>query len=97
MKVRRKMLDSWPFRSLTATPVAIFCGEIILAKTPPDELVAAIRTGSKPNLLAATTCRLPNRALPDESLPDRNTASQPRKADTSGKNTPAEATPRPKV
>ena len=34
-----------PVRSVTETPVAIFCGEIILPITPPDELVAANRSG----------------------------------------------------
>ena len=98
-KVRRKMLASCPFRSLTATPVAMFCGEIILAKTPPDELVAAISTGLSGGTawVAATTCRLPNRALPLESLPDRNTAIQPRKADSSGNSGPEVATPLPSV
>ena len=38
--------------------------------TPPDELVAAISTGFRPSWLAATTCKLPNNALPDVSLPD---------------------------
>jgi len=49
-------------------PVAMFCGEIILPITPPDELVAAISTGFKPSCPAATTCSLPNSALPDVSL-----------------------------
>ena len=75
----------------------MFCGEIILPITPPEELVAAISTGFSPSWLAATTCRLPNRALPEVSLPDRNTATQPRKAETSGNTGPTEATPRPSV
>jgi hypothetical protein len=78
-------------------PVEMFCGEIILPITPPEELAAAISTGDRPSLRAATTCRLPNRALPEVSLPDRNTATQPRKADSSGKTAPTEATPRPSV
>ena len=40
---------SWPFRSVTETPVAIFCGEIILPMTPPEELVAAMSTGFRPS------------------------------------------------
>ncbi len=45
--------------------------------TPPAEFDAAITAGSKPRLLAVTTCRLPNSALADVSLPVRNTPSQP--------------------
>ena len=75
----------------------MFCGEIILPRTPPEALVAAIRIGFRPSCRAATTCRLPNRALPAVSLPDRNTANQPRKAETSGNRNPAEATPTPSV
>ena len=84
-----------PFSLVTETPVAMFCGEIILPMTPPDELVAANSTGLRLSCLAATTCRLPNRALPEVSLPDRNTATQPRKGESSTNRCPAEATPWP--
>ena len=97
MKVRANTTPSCPFRSVTDTPVAMFCGEIILPMTPPEELVAAISTGFRPSWLAATTWRLPNSALPEVSLPDRNTATQPRNGETSGKMKPIEATPLPRV
>ena len=54
-KVRASTSPSRPLRSVTETPVAMFCGEIILPITPPDELAAANRTGLKPSCLAATT------------------------------------------
>ncbi len=46
---------------------------------------------------AATTCKLPNKALPDVSLPDRNTAIQPRKGENSTKACPVDAAARPSV
>src|ERR1700684_1536802 len=95
LNVLANTTPSLPLSSVVATPVEIFCGEIILPITPPDELVAAIRIGLRLSWLAATTWRLPNSALPDVSLPERNTATQPRNADTSGKNAPTDAAPRP--
>src|SRR5271167_334911 len=77
-KVRANTTPSWPAILVTETPVAMFCGEIILPITPPDELVAANSTGSRPSCRGATTCRFPNSALPDVSLPDSMTATQPR-------------------
>src|ERR1700733_1722573 len=82
MKVRAKTAPSWPFSWVTAAPVAMFCGEIILPMTPPDELVAANSTGFRFNCRAATTWRLPNNALPEVSLPDSATAIQPRKGES---------------
>jgi hypothetical protein len=40
-KVRLNTTPSCPRRSVTETPVAIFCGEIVLPITPPYEFVAA--------------------------------------------------------
>ena len=60
MKVRANTTPSLPAMLVTETPVAMFCGEIILPITPPDELVAANSTGSRPSCRAATTCRFPN-------------------------------------
>ena len=81
-KVRAKTTPSWPAILVTETPVAMFCGEIILPITPPDELVAANRMGLRSSCRAATTCRFPNSALPDVSLPDNITATQPRKGES---------------
>ena len=96
-KVRANTTPSCPRRSVTETPVAMFCGEIILPITPPDELVAANSTGLRSSCFAATTCRLPNSALPEVSLPDRHTATQPRKGERRTNKCPTEATPRPSV
>src|ERR1700723_4498111 len=95
MNVRAKTAPSLPFKSVTHTPVAMFCGEIILPRTPPEELVAANSSGFKFNCRAATTCKFPNSALPEVSLPDRNTAIQPRKGENSTNQWPVEATARP--
>ncbi len=97
LNVRASTSPSRPVMPVTEVPVDMFCGEIILPITPPDEFVAAISTGSSPSLFAATTCRLPNNALADVSLPVRNTADQPRNEATSGNRKPREATPRPSV
>ena len=96
-KVRANTTPSCPRRSVTETPVAIFCGEIIFPITPPDELAAANSTGLRSSCLAATTWRLPNSALPDVSLPDSATATQPRKGERMTNKCPTEATPRPSV
>ena len=63
----------------------MFCGEIILPITPPDELHSENRRDRGPSCRAATTCRFPNSALPDVSLPDSITATQPRKGESSEK------------
>src|ERR1700733_7324719 len=96
-KVRANTAPSRPFRLVTDTPVAMFCGEIILPRTPPDELVAANSKGLRFNCRAATTCKFPKSALPDVSLPDRNTAIQPRKGENRMNALPLEATARPSV
>ena len=75
----------------------MFCGEIILPITPPEELAAANSTGLRSSCLAATTCRLPNSALPEVSLPDSETATQPRNGDRITNKCPTEATPEPSV
>ena len=75
----------------------MFCGEIILPITPPDGLVAANSTGSRPSCRAATTWRFPNSALPDVSLPDSMTAIQPRKGESRTKRCPVEAAAWPSV
>src|SRR6266403_2004931 len=96
-KVRARTAPSRPFRLVTDTPVAMVCGEIILPRTPPDELVAANSKGFRFSCRAATTCRFPNSALPDVSLPERNNAIQPRKGENRMNALPLEATARPSV
>src|SRR6202163_4081431 len=97
MKVRANTDPSLPLRSDTDTPGAMFCGQIILPRTPPDELVAANSRGLRCSCRAATTCKLPKSALPEVSLPDRNTAIHPRKGENRMKACPVDATANPKV
>src|SRR5271156_7002218 len=97
MKVRANTAPSLPLRSVTDTPVAMFCGEIILPRTPPEELVAANSRGFKCSCRAATTCKLPKSALPEVSLPDKNTAIHPRKGENKTNHRPVDATARPSV
>src|ERR1700722_3146093 len=97
MKVRANTAPSLPLRSVTDTPVAMFWGEIILPRTPPEELVAANSKGLSCSCRAATTCRLPNKALPEVSLPDRNTEIHPRKGENKMNQWPVDATASPKV
>src|SRR5579875_1999253 len=80
-KVLANTRPSCPFNSVVDTPVEIFCGEIILPITPPEELVAAKSTGLNPKVCAAAAWRLPNRAFPEVSLPARKTATHPRNGD----------------
>ena len=44
-KVARRILPSCPISPTVVTPTAMFCGEIILPVTAPEELVAASSTG----------------------------------------------------
>src|SRR5689334_12275021 len=96
-KVLRSTSPSLPTSPTVETPMAMFCGEIILPATAPEELVAASRTGLRLSCCAAATWRLPNRKLLDVSLPVRKHATQPRKLLTSGKNTPVPASAAPSV
>src|SRR3982751_2145040 len=77
-KVLRSTSPSCPTSPTVETPTAMFCGEIILPATAPDELVAAVRMGLMCSCCAVATCRLPNRKLLDVSLPVRKHATQPR-------------------
>src|ERR1700704_3541164 len=97
MNVRAKTAPSLPFKSVTHTPVAMFCGEIILPRTLPGDLVGANARGLICSCRAATTCKLPNSALPEVSLPDKNTAIQPRKGENRMKARPVDATANPRV
>src|ERR1700722_16857270 len=97
MKVRANTAPSLPLRSVTDTPVARFWGEIILPRTPPEELVAANSRGLRCSCRAATTCKLPNSALPEVSLPDRNTAIHPRDSENKINHRPVDAPAKPSV
>src|SRR5664280_3299121 len=51
--ILRKMLPSLPDMPTAAAAIARFWGEIILPRTPPEELAAATKTGISPALMAA--------------------------------------------
>src|SRR5947209_19910881 len=93
----RNRLPSSPTLSIAAVPMARFCGEIILASTPPAELAAPNRYGEAPSLAAAPVCNGPNRALEPASVPVIATPNQPTIGDRKAKNPPAPATYRPRV
>ena len=61
-----------------AAAIARFCGLTILPSTPPEELAAAISTGSRPASVAVCTCSAPKSALADVSEPVTATPIQPR-------------------
>ena len=93
----RRMSPSLPVRPTAAAAIARFCGEIILPRTPPDELDAAIRVASRCALFAAVTCSAPNSELDDVSEPVTATPSQPRIGDSTANALPAPAIQLPSV
>src|SRR4051812_24188294 len=78
LKVRAKTTPSCPFRSVTGTPVAIYCGEIILPITPRMSLWPQSAPGSSRAGWRRRPGDYRTGALPEVSLPDRKTAIQPR-------------------
>ena len=95
--VVRKISPSRPASPTVVTPTAMFCGEIILPVTAPEELVAASKTGLRPSWCAAATCRFPKSRLLAVSLPLRKQAAQPRYALTRGNQRPSVASAAPSV
>src|SRR5256714_13434481 len=57
--------------------MARFCGEIIFASTPPEELAAPNRYGEAFRLVAACVCRPPNSWVEPASVPGMATPNQP--------------------
>src|SRR5579884_1511708 len=96
-KVLRIIMPSFPASAVVETPVLTFWGEIIFDMTAPLLLLAAIKTGLRFSWRAATTCKLPKRALLEVSLPLRKQAIQPRKTEKKGKMAPTLEIARPKV
>ena len=90
---RRNRVPSWPTSSMAAVPMARFCGEIILASTPPEELAAPNRNGryAGPPLMlpAAAVCNGPNSWLDPASVPVMVTPNQPTIGDRKAKKPPA--------
>src|SRR5438045_5624215 len=74
--VLRSTSPSRPTSPTVETPTAMFCGEIILPATAPEEFVAAVRIGFRCSCCAVATCRFPNRKLLDVSLPVRKHRSE---------------------
>ena len=96
-RVKRKRSPSRPVRPVDDVPTTMLCGEIILAATPPEELVATVSTGLIPMDSAVTFCMLQKSAFAEVSLPVTKTPSQPKKADTKGKAAPVIVKARPSV
>src|SRR5450756_743377 len=91
------MWPSLPDMPTAAAAIARFWGEIILPRTPPEELAAAIRAGLSPASLAAETCSAPNREFDEVSEPVTATPSQPRIGERTAKAAPAPAIQKPNV
>src|SRR3954453_19264678 len=88
---RLNSTPSSPAMPTAAAPIARFWGEIILPRTPPDELAAANSTGSDPVSLAPVACSCPNSALELVSDPVIATPIQPRIDDRNANTLPAPA------
>jgi hypothetical protein len=78
-------------------PTARFWGEIILPRTPPEELAPTVRLGLSPNCWAVTFWRLAKRALEEVSEPVSATPSHPMIGAKNGNRTPVAAAARPRV
>src|SRR5262245_21182546 len=87
----RKITPSLPTAPTPAAPTDRFCGLIILPITPPELLVAVVRTGLSPETDAVVACSGPKSVLDDVSLPVRNTPNMPRKAEKNGNIQPVAA------
>src|SRR5207237_9709770 len=71
------------------------CASTILPITPPAELAAHIRTGSRLSCCAVIRCKLPNSAFDEVSLPVRATPSQPRYVPKKGNSQPVRVNANP--
>ena len=94
---RRQVSPARPPRPAGAEPMARFCGEAILASTPPELLAPAINVGDRPACLAAATCSAPNNELVDVSEPVTAVPNQPISGDKNAKKPPAPAAQVPSV
>src|SRR5579859_7915658 len=91
------MSPSLPARPTAAAPMARFCGETILASTPPELLTAAISVGDRLALWAAATCNAPKSELVEVSDPVTAMPNQPMNDDRKAKKPPAPAAQVPSV
>src|SRR5918993_3605427 len=87
-KTRRRRSPSLPCNPVALVPTARFWGEIILPRTPPEELAPTVRFGLTPICWAVTFCKLAKRALEDVSEPVSATPSHPINAEKNGNKTP---------
>src|SRR3981081_4132596 len=93
----RKRSPSLPASPTAAAPIARFCGETILANTPPQLLAPASSVGDRCALWAAVTWRAPNSELVDVSDPVPAVPNQPINGDRKAKTPPAPAAHVPSV
>src|SRR5690242_1489751 len=94
---RRKRSPSRPARPQTAAPIARFCGEIILPRTPPEELAAASSVGLIPAFWAAVACSTPKSEFDDVSEPVTAVPIQPMIGEKNASTPPAPAIQVPMV
>src|ERR1700729_2257899 len=91
------MSPSLPASPTAAAPIARFCGEIILANTPPELFEAASSVADRFALCAAATCRAPNSEFDEVSEPVTAVPNHPIIGDRKAKNPPAPAAQVPSV
>ena len=64
LKVRANTTPSCPFRSVTETPVAIFCGDIILPITPPRGICRRNEHRIQPELIRRNYLQVSEQCVP---------------------------------
>src|SRR5438132_10049350 len=92
---QRKMIPSLPTWFVADVATQMDCASTILPITPPAELAAHIRTGSRLSCCAVIRCRLPNKAFDEVSLPVSATPSQPKNVPKNGNSHPVRVNARP--
>ena len=88
---------SFPVLPTAAVAMAMDCGEMSFAMTPPAVLAATKSAGLDPMIFAAVACMGANNVLLLTTDPVINTPIQPRIGDNSGKSFPVPATAFPKA
>src|SRR5213593_619956 len=91
----RKMIPSLPTWFVAEVATQIDCASTILPITPPAELAAHIRTGSRLSCCAVIRCKLPNSAFDEVSVPLTATPSQPRYVPKKGNSQPVRVNANP--
>src|ERR1700749_2691329 len=91
------MSPSLPASPTAAAPIARFCGEIILASTPPELFEPASNVAERFALWAAATWSAPNSEFVEVSDPVTAVPDHPIIGDRNAKNPPAPAAQVPSV